>query len=70
MAKRQIGKNDFAAIWSPDDGYYFLLPNKPDDEDVPEPMLALMAAFLRLCDERDFYNECLEWFHRMKRERS
>jgi hypothetical protein len=68
--KLVLDKDVFAAVWSPSDGYFFLVPWAKDNAAVPKPGLALMAALMRLDMDREFYDECVAWFESKKRKAS
>jgi len=54
---------EYCAIWSPTEGYSFLVPPQLTvDTRIPEHAVALMAAVIRLEDDEAFRNELIEWF--------
>jgi hypothetical protein len=55
-------QRDQAAItWSKSDGFTFLMPDYPDDAEVPEPVIVLAALITKLDDE-EFRRALIEDF--------
>jgi len=55
--------DEYAAVWSPRDGYSFLAPDKSP---VPHEASALMAALVRLEADPAFRGELVKWFYGRK----
>jgi hypothetical protein len=59
---RDLKPNDFAGIWSEDEGYQFLIPvGYTDQTDIPDRGVALIAAMMRLESDAEFRQECADW---------
>ena len=54
--------DEFCGIWSPTEGYYFLMPDQPSEARLPDAALALIAAVMRLHDDEDFRQEVVDWW--------
>jgi hypothetical protein len=53
-------RRDQAAItWSPDAGFSFLMPDYPEDMEVPPPVLAMAVLITKLGDD-DFFQALLD----------
>jgi hypothetical protein len=54
--------SEYCAIWSPTEGYSFLVPpGMEGNAEVPEHAMALMAAVIRLQADEDFRADMLAW---------
>jgi hypothetical protein len=68
---RDLKPNDFAGIWSEEEGYSFLVPvGWADNMDVPDRGAALIGAMLRLESDEEFRQECVNWLRAKTKSRS
>lgn len=56
-----LDKDAYAAIWSPEDGYFFCVPKSDPDDPIPDRGLALIGALMRLDMDPEFLDECCNW---------
>lgn len=54
--------DEWAIVWSPDQGYRLVCPDMPGDAEVPGPALAITTILLRLQSDPEFVTDCAEWF--------
>ena len=60
--------DEFCGVWSPTEGWSFLVPPKiKDDDEVPEDAIALIAAVMRIESDEDFRDELVDWLLKGKR---
>ena len=60
--------DEYCGIWSPDEGFSFLVPPEiKDDDKVPEEATALIAAIMRIESDEDFRQELIDWLFEGKR---
>lgn len=58
-----IEKGEIAIVWSETEKKFTLLvPVMEDHEIVPEMLLVMTAVFMKLDNDPDFGQECLDWF--------
>lgn len=68
---RDLKPNDFAGIWSEEEGFSFLVPEGwADNMDVPDAATALIGAMIRLEADEMFRRECIAWLREKTKNRS
>lgn len=63
--QRLVKSDQCAIVWSAKEGWELLPPRRvPGDADkmMPDEVLALTGAFVRLSQDPEFRRDCVEWF--------
>lgn len=58
--------DEWAAVWSPKEGYSFFTPQVSDETPVEDDALALMGALMRLEQDHAFRRDCVQWVKRRR----
>jgi hypothetical protein len=56
--------DEIAVVYTKDKGFKFLIPDKLDNEEVPDEAAVLVAMAMRLSNDEKFYQEMLDWLRR------
>lgn len=56
-----VSGDKWAVVYTPSEGFTILVPDLPDNADVPDAVLALIGCLARLYRDGKFRKEILDW---------
>ncbi len=56
-----LSAEQVAVVYDEENGYQILLPQYDDEDELPAPAAALVAAGLRLSNDEEFGRDLLRW---------